>query len=97
MIDASFFQAVPFTTTFPRARLTAASAIFATIALERFAWYAMLGEVEVWERGGSGVIGNLLLASYLLPLLGGWLSGRRGLRSVCFAGCASFHVQLNRL
>ena len=89
MIDASFFQAVPYTATFPRARLTAASAIFATIALERFAWYAMLGEVEVWEHGGSSVIGNLLLASYLLPLLGGWLSGRRGLRSVCFAGCAT--------
>lgn len=89
MIGATFFQAVPYTATFPRAHLTTASAIFATIALERFAWYAMLGEVEVWEHGGSGVIGNLLLASYLLPLLGGWLSGRRGLRVVCLAGCAT--------
>ena len=86
MTGASFFQVVPFSLSFPRARLTAASAIFATIALERFAWYAMLGEVEVWDRGGSGVIGNLLLASYLLPLLGGWLSVWRGLRGVCLAG-----------
>lgn len=89
MTGASFFQAVPFTLAYPRARFTAASAIFATIALERFAWYAMLGEVEVWDHGGSGVIGNLLLASYLLPLLGGWLSGKRGLRGVCLAGCAT--------
>lgn len=66
MTSASFFQAVPFTATFPRARLTAASAIFATIALERFAWYASLGEAAVWEHGGSGAIGNLLLASYLV-------------------------------
>lgn len=89
MIGASFFQAVPFSISFPRARLTAASAIFATIAFERFAWYAMLGEAAVWEYGGSGVIGNLLLASYLLPLLGGWLSGKHGLRGVCLAGCAT--------
>lgn len=88
MIGASYFQALPFALSFPRVRLTAASAVFATIALERFAWYAMLGEVEVWDRGGSGVIGDLLLASYLLPLLGGWLSGRRGLRGTCLAGCA---------
>ena len=89
MIGASFFQAVPLALSFPRTRVTAASAIFATIALERFAWYAMLGEAAVWERGGSGVIGNLLLASYLLPLLGGWLSGKHGLRGVCLAGCAT--------
>lgn len=92
MIGASYFQALPFALSFPRARVTAASAIFATIALERFAWYAMLGEVEVWERGGSAAIGNLLLASYLLPLLGGWLGGRHSLRGTCLAGCALLAV-----
>lgn len=89
MLNTSYFQTVPFALSFPRASFTAASAIFATIALERFAWYAMLGEAAVWEHGGSNVIGNLLLASYLLPLLGGWLSGKHGLRGVCLAGCAT--------
>ena len=58
--------------------------IYAAIAFERFAWYAMLGAL-VLQRGEDAV-GNLLAAAYLLPLLGGLLSAWAGLRTVTVAG-----------
>ena len=63
---------------------TAYRAVLATIALERFAWYLMLGCLVLWRNPQA--VGNLLFAGYLLPLLGG-VVGRYSLRASVLTGC----------
>ncbi len=60
--------------------------VLIAIGWERFAWCGMLGEVDLWPLGGSSAVGNLLFASYILPALGGWLSGYLGKRLLCVLG-----------
>ena len=63
---------------------TAYRAVLTTIALERFAWYLMLGCLVLWRNPQA--VGNLLFAGYLLPLLGG-VVGRYSLRASVLTGC----------
>ena len=63
---------------------TAYRAVLATIALERFAWYLMIGCLVLWRDPQA--VGNLLFAGYLLPLLGG-VVGRYSLRASVLTGC----------
>ncbi len=64
--------------------MTVYRAILLVIALERFGWYLFLGALALWHSPEA--VGNLLFASYLLPLFGGWLGGRLSLRSVTAIG-----------
>ena len=61
--------------------------IYLAIALERFAWYAMLGALVLWQ--GETSVGNLLFWAYLAPLVGGWLGALLTLRSVAIAGATT--------
>lgn len=64
--------------------------IYLAIALERFAWYAMLGALVLWR--GEASVGDLLAAAYLLPLVGGWLGSQLSLRTVTLTGAVALAI-----